>query len=344
MDEHVLAVARPVLEPAEELDQLGRQSRHARVVRGLLAGLPDHELDLGAGLVDDLLDPPRVDAPVGDELREGEARGLAPDRVEAAQHDRLGRVVDDQVDARRLLERPDVAPLAADDPALHLVARQVDHGHRVLGGVVGGHALHRRHDDLAGLLLGLVAGSPLDRPGELDRVVLGLLADRLEQDPLGVLGAQAGDLLQGGDPLLVEAPELLALVLEVALPVRDLAALLLEHVRPLVELLVAREQTPLEVLELASLRAGLLLRLALQPQLLVLRLEDHVLLLGARLGHDPRRLVLGGLDGLAGPRAADDESRGHADDGGDHHRRNGDDRFHLRFLPSGGRRAGGVMC
>ena len=98
-----------------------------------------------------------------------------------AQHDGLGRVVDDQVDAGRLLEGPDVAALAADDPALHLVARQVDDGHGVLGGVVGGDALHRGDDDVAGLVLGLLAGAPLDRAGELDGVVLGLLADRLEQ-------------------------------------------------------------------------------------------------------------------------------------------------------------------
>ena len=117
----------------------------------------------------------------------------------------------------------------------------------VLGRVVRGDALHRGDDDLAGLVVGLLAGAALDRPGELDGVVLGLLADGLEQDPLGVLGGQAGDALEGGDALLAEAPELLALVLDVALAVVDLAALLLEHVRPLVELLVPGEEAPLEV-------------------------------------------------------------------------------------------------
>ena len=58
--------------------------------------------------------------------------------------------------------------------------------------------------------------------------------------------------------------ELLALVLEVALAVVDLAALLLEHVRALVELLVARQEAPLEVLELGPLRARLVLGLARQ--------------------------------------------------------------------------------
>ena len=54
-------------------------------------------------------------------------RDLAADRVEAGQQHRLGGVVDDQVDAGHRLERADVAALAADDPALHLVAGQVQH-------------------------------------------------------------------------------------------------------------------------------------------------------------------------------------------------------------------------
>ena len=71
--------------------------------------------------------------------------------------DRLGRVVDDEVDARGLLEGPDVAALAADDPALHLVGRQVDDRHRVLGCVVRGYPLHGGQDDVAGLVLGFLA-------------------------------------------------------------------------------------------------------------------------------------------------------------------------------------------
>ena len=104
-----------------------------------------------------------------------------------AQDDRLGRVVDDQVDPGGLFEGADVAPLAADDPALHLVRRQVDDRDRVFRGVIRGDALDGGDDHVAGLLVGVLAGAPLDRPGDLDRVVLGLLADGLEQDPLGVL-------------------------------------------------------------------------------------------------------------------------------------------------------------
>jgi hypothetical protein len=64
--EDVLSVARPVLEPPEQLDDLGRQSRDARLVGGLLARLADDEVDLRARLADDLLDPARVDPAVLD--------------------------------------------------------------------------------------------------------------------------------------------------------------------------------------------------------------------------------------------------------------------------------------
>ena len=325
VDEHVLAVARAVLEPPQELDELGGETGDAGLVGRLLAGLADHEVDLGLGLVDDLLDATGMDPAVGDELGQRQARDLAADGIEARQHDRLGGVVDDQVDAGGLLERADVAALAADDPALHLVAREMDDGHGVLRRVVGGDALHRGHDDLAGLLLGLLARAPLDRPRQLDRVVLGLLANRLEQHALGVLRGQPGHALEGDDLLADQPGELLALLLEVALAVVDLAALLLEQVGALVELLVAREQAPLEVLQLGALRPGLVLGLAPEPELLVLRLEDHVLLLGPSLGDDPGGLVLGGLHGLGRPHAAGDEPHGNADDGGDNGR-NGDER------------------
>ena len=106
-------------------------------------------------------------------------------------------------------------------------------------------------------------------------------------------------------------------MLHLALAVVDLAALLLEQVGALVQLLVAAEEAPLQALELAALRPRLVLGLALQAQLLVLGLEDQVLLLGPGLGHDPAGLVLGGLQRLAGEQAACEETHGHADDARD---------------------------
>ena len=212
----------------------------------------------------------------------------------------LGRVVDDQVDAGGLLEGADVAALAADDAALHLVATgggTTRHGH--LGGVVGLDALDGGDDDVAGLVVGLLAGRALDRPREPHRVVLGLVADLLEEEPL----ASSADIWLTCSRATICSWRALASssrAFELPLALEQLAIALLEHVGALVELLVALEQATLEA-ELGALGAGLVLGLALEPDLLVLGLEDQVLLLGARLRDDAARLVLGGLDRLGGP-------------------------------------------
>ena len=124
--EHVLAVARAVLEAAEDADQLGVQALDVGVQRGLLAGLDDVGLELGLGLVVGLLDPGRVDAAVGEQLLQRHAGDLAADAVEAGQDHGVRRVVDDEVDAGEVLEGADVAALAADDAALHVVGGQLD--------------------------------------------------------------------------------------------------------------------------------------------------------------------------------------------------------------------------
>jgi hypothetical protein len=309
---------------------------------GLLSRLAHDQVDLGAGLRDDFLDAPGVDSAVAHELREREAGDLPANRIEARDDDGLRGVVDDQVDAGGLLEGPDVAALAADDPALHLVVREVDDGHRVLRGVVRGDALDRGDDDVAGLLVGLVAGLALDRPGELDRVVLGLLADSLEEERLGVVGRHAADPLERRDLLLVGLRDGLPGGLELALAVEELAVALLEHVRPLVELLVALEEPALERRELVALRPGLVLRLALEAQLLVLRLEDQLLLAGARLGLDPAPLGLGRLHRLRGPQAAHEHANGDAANGGQHVPPGGAG-VPSSVLPSGRLRAGRAM-
>ena len=60
----------------------------------------------------------------------------------------MRRVVDDEVDAGQVLERADVAALAADDPALHVVGAEARHRDRRLGGVTGGDALERVRDEV----------------------------------------------------------------------------------------------------------------------------------------------------------------------------------------------------
>ena len=128
--QHVLAVARPVLEPAEELDHLRVDVRDPDLGHRVLAGPADALIDLREGPLVHLLDPSGVDPAVLHELLEREAGGLATDGIEAAEDDGLGRVVDDQVHAGRRLEGADVAAFTPDDPALHVFARKREHADR----------------------------------------------------------------------------------------------------------------------------------------------------------------------------------------------------------------------
>ena len=145
--EDVLPVARPVAQPAEDLHELLVELAAVRLEDGLLARLLHVLLELGLRLVVHLLDPRRVDATVLHQLLERQARDLAPEPVEGREHDRVRRVVDDEVDAGEVLEGADVAALTADDPALHVVGRELDDRHRRLGGVARRDALQRVRDE-----------------------------------------------------------------------------------------------------------------------------------------------------------------------------------------------------
>ena len=200
--EHVLAVARAVLEPAEQLDDLGGQARDAGLVGGRLAGLAHDEVDLGARLGDDLLDAAGVDPAVGDEL--GERRSGRPRGGPGRSRDRTtvsGRVVDDQVDAGGLLEGADVAALAADDPALHLVATAGGRPLTVCSAVwsAATRCIAVRTMSRA-LSWASSRARALDGAAELDGVVLGLGANGLEQHRLGVLGGHARRRARGRRP------------------------------------------------------------------------------------------------------------------------------------------------
>ena len=157
------------------------QARHPRIVGGLLARLAHHDLDLGAALRHRLLDPTGVDPSVGDELGERHARHLATHRIEAGQHDGLGGVVDDEIDTSGLLERSNVPAFAPDDPALHLLGRQADDGHRRLAGVIGGDALHDRGQHPPGALVTLLGCPALDLADAVLGFGLRLVNDLLDE-------------------------------------------------------------------------------------------------------------------------------------------------------------------
>ena len=297
MVQHVLAIAGAVAHAAQQLDQLMMDAVHVGLEDRLLAGLADLVVDLAAGLLDHFLDARGMDAPVSDQLFQRDARNLAADRVKRGDDHGLGRVVDDQVDARRRLQRADIAALAADDAALHVLIGQGDHGDRRLRDMVGGAALNRHRDDVARLLLGLVLGVLLDLAHEHTRVVIRLLLDALHDHILGLFLGHLRDALQLHAALLVKLlrgllsrlgrgllarGELLSLLrqaVELVLLALQGRFACVEVVRLFVEGLLALSDAALAALHLGATVANLAVELILQADNLFLRLKDALLLL-----------------------------------------------------------------
>ena len=153
MLEDVLAVARPVAQPSEHLDQLVVHLPAIRLEHRLLARQTDMLLDLGFRLVVHLLDPRGVDPAVLDELHQRLLRDLPAHTVERREDDGLRGVVDDELDAGQVLESADVTSLPADDPSLHVIRGQLHERDRGLGGVACRDSLKGVGNEVPGTLL-----------------------------------------------------------------------------------------------------------------------------------------------------------------------------------------------
>ena len=134
--------------------------------------------------------------PSATSLRHRQLRDRATHAVEAREHDRLRRVVDDHVDAGEVLERADVATLAADDAALHVVGGQLDHRDGRLGRVARGGPLDADRDDVAHAPIGLLARLVLDDADATGHVVARALLDLAQQQLLRLRRGQTRDALE----------------------------------------------------------------------------------------------------------------------------------------------------
>ena len=219
--EHVLTVARPILQAPHQPQNFRVQVVQAELERHSRALLADFLVGLVLHLLNDFFDARGVDPAVGNQPLDRLLRDLAPIRIESREDDRAGRVVDDQIDAGGEFERADVAALTADDPAFEVVARQVDHRHGRLDGVLGGAALNGFGDVLLGFAAGRLARLSIEPLQEIGGIVSGVVLDLLEQELLRFVRRQARDALE---LVLLLGYELLVLLRRssgLLFPVRD---------------------------------------------------------------------------------------------------------------------------
>ena len=160
-----------------------------------------------------------MDAAVLDQLLERRARDLAAKPVERRENDGLRRVVDDEVDARQMLEGADVAALATDDPALHVVGRELDHGHGRLRRVAGRDPLERVGDQRPRPAAGLRACFLLLLADALRELMADQVLRALEQMSLRLRDRQTADPLELDERGVLRRLQLLLELLDVHLAV-----------------------------------------------------------------------------------------------------------------------------
>ncbi len=258
-----------------------------------------------------------MDPAVGDQGLDRHPGDLAADAVESRQHDRLRRVVDYHVDAGEVLERPDVAALAADDPALEVVGGQLDDRDGGLGGVRGGRALDRDREHVAGAPVGLeprLLVDPADHPG---RVGAGLVLDPGQELVPRLAGGQPGDPLQLGELTVADRLELVLQLLGMGVAIGDRLLAPAQLLQPGIDLSLAGDRALLDLGQLRPPRRELALELRLALELFRpgchLRLAHLLLRLPTRIREHPlrRRFRVGQPAGaqLRGPHVSGDQAQ-----------------------------------
>ena len=163
MLQNVLAIAGAVMETAQHLHQLGVEVADAALEHGAPSLGLDGGLHLTAGLLHHFLDMGGMDTAVSDQLFQCQPGDLPADRLEAGDGDGLRCIVDDEIHTGQSLDGTDVAALAADDTALHLVIGQGNHTDGQLGHGVRRAALDGlSHHFAARSHLLFIRDSPLD--------------------------------------------------------------------------------------------------------------------------------------------------------------------------------------
>ena len=120
MLKNILTIAVPVAQRTDKTRQLPVHPVDSQLEDRLIADLHNGLIQLLGYLIYYFFNAARLNTAILHQDFQRLPRNLTAYRVEARNGDRIRRIVNDQVNARRLLDRLDVAALTADDASLHI--------------------------------------------------------------------------------------------------------------------------------------------------------------------------------------------------------------------------------
>ena len=226
-----------------------------------------------------------MDSAVSHELVESQPADLTTYRVESRDDDGLRRVVDNDLNAARSLERTDVSTLTTDDTTLHLIIINMEDTHRVFDGGLRSDTLNGLDDNLLCLHVGIelrLVYHLIDITGSIH---LGLVLHALHKAVLGFFSRDTGDFFELGTLLLLHLVEILLLhghELFLILQTLLFTLHILTDLGEFLLLLVQRELTLLELvlsgLHLLVVRLNLLIQFTLLIKEALLHLKEFLFL------------------------------------------------------------------
>ena len=157
----VLTVRGTVLHTAKELNKLGMETVNTCLEDCLLTGLLDFKLNVTASLLNHLLNSCGMDTAVADKLLKSDACDLTSNRVKARNGNNVGCVVNNKLNAGKILDGTDISTLTTDDSTLHLVTGDLNNRDCDLADMICGEALNCERKNVTSLGISLVLKSLL---------------------------------------------------------------------------------------------------------------------------------------------------------------------------------------
>ena len=169
------------------------QTMDTKVDGGTFTCLYDFFFNLLFNLGNNLLNACWVYTSVCHQLMERQTADFTANRIEGADNNCLGRVINHDFCASRCLQCTDIASFTSNDTAFHFVRVNVENGYAVLNGCFSSHTLDALDDNSLGFFGGRHLGIVDDFVDVLLSLCFSLVFHTFHQMLLGFFGRQSAD-------------------------------------------------------------------------------------------------------------------------------------------------------